>query len=126
MIEKQPAQPVKPDLRKKNGGPRPGSGRKPGATAKVTAKDLLAALEKVSGGQPYTEQLAEDYWSARFGEDKKLAQQYHNLISTRVFSQQLDVTIDETTTVASRQAAFLKALETIGTVVQNTSNQQED
>ena len=49
---------------------------------------------------------------------------YHNLILNKLAPTLIHTEIDETSTVESRQAAFLKALETIGTVVdqQDSSN----
>ena len=112
----------KVDGRKKNGGARPNSGRKPGTTNRYSSKDLLASLRNIADGKEYVDQLAEDYWDARFGPDKTLAQKYHHLISSKVFADKLEVEIDETSTVESRQVAFLKALETIG----STAIQQDD
>lgn len=118
----------KNDGRKKNGGVRPGAGRKKGSTNRYSSKDLLEALSTVANGQEYVDQLAEDYWAARFGDDKTLAHKYHHLISSKVFADHHTVEIDDTTAAESRSHAFLRALETIGNIAvgQDQDNSTDD
>lgn len=106
------------------GGKREGGGRVKGSTNKLTAASLLAALDR--DGKNYAEQLAEDFYDAQATGNKELRYKYHSLIANKVFANLNHVEVDESTTVESRQQAFLKALETIGTVAQQNESQQDD
>lgn len=110
----------------KRGGARPGSGRPKGSTERVTVQSLLAALETVANGKTYPEQLAEDYMTARLDGDRATTVKYHNLIMNKVAASLTDIVVDETSTVENRQHAFLKALETIGTVSLQQADDSED
>lgn len=107
-----------------HGGRREGGGRKAGSTNKLTATSLLSALHR--DGKNYAEQLAEDYFDAQATGNKELRYKYHNLISNKVFANLNHVEVDETSTVENRQAAFLKALETIGTVANSHDSDGEN
>ena len=116
-VSEQSHQPVKG----KNGGARPGAGRPKGSGNKLTIDKLLAAVD-TKLGQPLEDQIAENY--VRSLTDPKLAHSYEQMFLNKVMADRQQIEIDETSTVESRQAAFLKALETIGTVVdqQDSSN----
>ena len=104
-----------------HGGARPGAGRPKGSGNKLTIDKLLAAVD-TKLGQPLEDQIAENY--VRSLSDPKLAHSYEQMFLNKVMADRQQIEIDETSTVESRQAAFLKALETIGTVVdqQDSSN----
>ena len=116
-VSEQSHQPVKG----KNGGARPGAGRPKGSGNKLTIDKLLQAVD-TKLGQPLEDQIAENY--VRSLADPKLAHSYEQMFLNKVMADRQQIEIDETSTVESRQAAFLKALETIGTVVdqQDSSN----
>jgi len=99
------------------GGARPGSGRPKGSKDRVSIRGLLDAIE--SNGQDYEEMLMEDFLKAR-QTDGQLAVKYHSLILNKIMPTLQHVEVDETASTESRQAAFLKALETIGGVIQET------
>lgn len=93
-------------------GGKNNTGRPKGTHNKLTAKILL---DKVSErGVPFEEGLAEDYLNS--AGDKELRFKYNQLFLNKVMADLKHIEIDETSTVEHRQHAFLKALETIGTV----------
>ena len=68
---------------KSHGGARPGSGRPKGVSNKLTATELLHALEK-EFGHKYEKQLAMDFKEAITDGDKLLKVSYHKLILSKV------------------------------------------
>jgi hypothetical protein len=83
------------ELEKKSsghGGVREGSGRKPGSTQKLSAKEILAAIEATANGTPYEVILANDFLQARYGDDKHLVAKYHQLILSKVIADKVDIT----------------------------------
>lgn len=92
------------------GGVRAGAGRPKGSGNKVTAQDLLDAVQKVAG-KPFVESLAEGYAEAIVNGDKKIRVMYEKIIIDKVVAdrQQVEVTESEETTVA-KAAAFSEAL----------------
>ena len=113
-VSEQSHQPVKG----KNGGARPGAGRPKGSGNKLTIDKLLASID-TKLGQPLEDQIAENY--VRSLADPKLAHSYEQMFLNKVMADRQQIEIDESSSVESRQAAFLKALETMGT----TMNQQD-
>lgn len=103
----------------KNGGARPGAGRPKGSGNKLTVDRLLASID-VAMGQPLEEVIANNYIKAQ--SDPKLSFQYEQLFLNKVMADRQQIEIDDTSTVESRQDAFLKALETIGTVAKHTDD----
>ena len=107
------------------GGARENSGRKAGSKNKISKATAMTVLEKLydKTGMVYEDLLIDDFIQARIG-DPALAHRYHQLLANKLMPDLNAIEIDETSTVESRQAAFLKALETIGTVVdqQDSSN----
>jgi hypothetical protein len=97
------------------GGKREGSGRPKGSTHKLTAKDILAEAENMLG-KPFVISLLEGYALTVLDDDRKNRVVYEKMLLDKVASQLVDIEVDETSTVENRQHAFLKALETIGTV----------
>ena len=98
--------------KKSKGGAREGAGRPKGSTHKLTAAKLLQELS--NSGLPFEQALAKNYIEAQ--DDKKLRFQYDQLFLGKLLADQHAIEIDETSTVENRQHAFLRALETIGTV----------
>jgi len=75
-----------------HGGIRPGSGRKLGSTQKLSAKEILEAIEQTANGVPYEMILANDFLAARYGDDKHLVAKYHQLILSKVIADKVDIT----------------------------------
>jgi len=100
------------------GGARPGAGRPKGSGSKLTIDKLLQSIDNKLG-QPLEDQIAENY--VRSLSEPKLAHAYEQMFLNKVMADRQQIEVDESSTVESRQAAFLKALETIGTV----ANQQD-
>jgi len=125
MSEKQTNQPVllnpktgKPKISSR-GGARPGGGRPRGSTHKLTAAVLLQELS--ASGLPFEKALARNYIEAQA--NMELRFKYDQLFLGKLIADQHHVEIDDTATVENRQAAFLRALETIGGIVQKTDEE---
>lgn len=86
----------------KNGGWRPGAGRKKGQKQKLSAQQLLAEIAKKD--KPFAVGLAEDYHNARMGDDKHLVVKYQQMIINKVVADKVDV--DHTTLGESLNAKF--------------------
>lgn len=110
----------------KRGGYRPGSGRKKGSQDRVTINSLLESFDRASGGQTYEDVLWADFFEARDSGDRVMANKYHNLILNKLAPTLLSTETNDNITVENRQAAFLKALETIGTVANDIKADSED
>lgn len=108
------------------GGARPGAGRPKGSQERVTIGSLLESFEQASGGERYEDVLWADFYEARNSGDRVMAHKYHNLILNKLAPTLLHTEVNETTTVENRQQAFLKALETIGTVAQTLDNDSKN
>jgi transcriptional regulator CtsR len=104
--------------RPQHGGARPGAGRPKGSGSKLTIDKLLQSID-TKLGQPLEDQIAENYVRALI--DPKLAHSYEQMFLNKVMADRQQIEIDETTSVESRQAAFLKAIESLG----NTANQHD-
>jgi hypothetical protein len=98
---------------KKIGGARPGAGRKPGVTAKITASQLLAAVQdKV--GMPLAEALAEGYLESIQSGNGKLRLEYERLLLAKTVADKIDVTVVETAEqVEQRRQAFQTAIQSL-------------
>ena len=75
-----------------HGGARPGAGRIAGTTNKLSAKEILAAIEQQNNGIPYEVILANDFLAARYEDDKHLVAKYHQLILSKVVADKVDIT----------------------------------
>lgn len=102
------------------GGLREGAGRKPGSKNKINKASTQTVVELMydKTGLVYEELLVDDFLRSRVNGDTDKCFKYHQLLSNKLMPDLNHIEVDETTTVESRQAAFLKALETIGTVAQ--------
>jgi len=95
----------------KNGGARPGAGRKPGSKSHITIEGLLAQVQSQSKGQDYEAILIQDFLAARDSDDKQLLLKYHNLILNKVMNTlaKIEVT-DSADAVEAKKLAFADAL----------------
>ena len=87
----------------KNGGWRPGSGRKKGQKQKLSAQTILHEIAKKD--KPFAVGLAEDYHNARMSDDKQLVMKYQQMILSKVVADKVDV--DHTTLGESLNTRFL-------------------
>jgi len=95
----------------KNGGARPGAGRKPGSKNTITIEGLLAQVQSQSNGEDYEALLIQDFLAARYSDDKQLLLKYHNLILNKVMNSlaKIEVT-DSADAVEAKKLAFADAL----------------
>jgi len=75
-----------------NGGYRPGSGRKPGSTQKLSGQNILDAVLTLNNGVPYEMILVNDFLAARSEDDRHLVAKYHQLILNKVIADKVDIT----------------------------------
>lgn len=92
----------KKSIKGKNGGWRPGSGRKKGQKQKLSAQTILHEIAKKD--KPFAVGLAEDYHNARMSDDKQLVMKYQQMILSKVVADKVDV--DHTTGGQPLQAMF--------------------
>jgi transcriptional regulator CtsR len=114
QLEKDSEKSSKPQ----HGGARKNAGRPKGSGSKLTIDKLLQSID-TKLGQPLEDQIADNY--VRALTDPKLAHSYEQMFLNKVMADRQQIEIDETTSVESRQAAFLKAIESLG----NTANQHD-
>jgi hypothetical protein len=86
----------------KNGGYRPGAGRKKGQIQKLSAQSILQEIAKKD--KPFAIGLAEDYHNARLSGDTHLVVKYQQMILNKVVADKVDV--DHTTMGQPLTAVF--------------------
>lgn len=86
----------------KNGGARPGAGRKKGSIQKLSAQSILHEIAKRD--KPFAIGLAEDYHKARISGDQNLVVKYQQMILNKVVADKVDV--DHTTLGQPIQTIF--------------------
>jgi hypothetical protein len=110
-LEKQPSLPEAKITG--HGGPRPNSGRKPGSTQKLTAKDLLAQCEATLG-KPFALSLMEGYRDSILDGDVKTRVTYEKIIVDKVATTMMDIEVEDNSTVVDgKRTAFLEAVNSI-------------
>jgi hypothetical protein len=96
-----------------HGGPRPGSGRKPGSTQKLTARDLLAQCE-LTVGKSFAVSLMEGYRDAILAGDTKNRVTYEKIIVDKVATTMMDIEVEDNSSVVDgKRTAFLEAVNSI-------------
>ncbi len=96
-----------------HGGARPGAGRKPGSTNKISAQAIIDSLEHHLG-IPYEDQLALNYLDALQHNDRTLRASYDRLFLGKIVADKVDVNVSESAdALASKQAAFAEAIAQI-------------
>jgi hypothetical protein len=92
------------------GGARPGAGRKPGRTDRLTARALLAECERVTG-RPFAETLVEGYHETILNGDWRNRVVYEKMILDKVSTTMIEAEVtDPNDTVEQRREAFRQAL----------------
>lgn len=79
-------------IKKGRGGPRPNSGRKPGAIQKLGGKELLEAIQKRTG-KSFADNIAEHYHRAIVSEEWSDVKDYEKFIIQKVVSDVKEVDI---------------------------------
>lgn len=93
-----------------HGGKREGSGRKPGATQKITAKEILAQCEAVIG-KPLAVSLLEGYKDSIINGDTKLRVTYEKILLDKTASTLFEGEVVESEdAVNAKSQAFAEAL----------------
>jgi hypothetical protein len=93
------------------GGVRPGSGRKPGSTNKISVESIMEKLKSQTGGIPYEELLVSDFLSARRDGDTAAVLKYHQMLLNKVVADMNEIkVIDASDEIESKRRAFMAAL----------------
>lgn len=92
------------------GGARPGSGRKPGTTNKISATQILASIE-VETGEEFGTLLAQGYAESIQSNDRATRLKYEQMILNKVVAEKVEVDVNESESAVERkQAAFQEVL----------------
>lgn len=92
------------------GGARPGSGRKPGTTNKISAQSLLASIESHTG-EPLEDLLAQGYYESIVNRDKQTRLQYEKMFLSKVVADRVNMEITENSDlIEAKRAAFDEAI----------------
>lgn len=99
------------DIQKnQHGGARPGAGRKPGTTNKISAQAIIDSLEHHLG-VPYADQLAMNYLDALAQNDRTLRASYDRLFLGKIVADKVEIGVDESLdALAAKQAIFAEAI----------------
>ena len=99
-------QPKVQDGRKKNGGARPGAGRKPGVKNRISAERLLEAVFNATG-QPFEVTLAQGYNDTITDGDRATRVKYENMILNKIVADKAEVDVTTLgTSLNDRRSAF--------------------
>jgi hypothetical protein len=119
-LEKQPNP---PERTSGHGGPRAGSGRKPGSTQKLTAKDLLAQCE-LTVGKPFAVSLMEGYRDSILDGDVKTRVTYEKIIVDKVATTMMDIEVEDNSQIVDgKRTAFLEAVNTLININKQKDNE---
>lgn len=100
------------------GGARPGSGRKPGTTNKISAQAIIDSLEHHLGVS-YADQLALNYLDALAHHDRTLRASYDRLFLGKIVADKIEVDTNETAdSIAAKRQAFAEAIAQIAGIKQ--------
>ena len=92
------------------GGARPGSGRKPGTTNKISATQILASIETETGLE-FGTLLAQGYAESIQSNDRATRLKYEQMILNKVVAEKVEVDVGESETALERkQQAFQEVL----------------
>jgi hypothetical protein len=95
------------------GGYRPGSGRKPGTTQKLSSITLLVAIENTTGA-PLEEHLAQGYSDSIQNNDKSTRLQYEKMFLSKVVADKISMDITESEDVIeAKKIAFQEVIAQI-------------
>lgn len=96
--------------KKSHGGARAGSGRKPGVTNRLTAREILETAENMLG-KPFVVSLMEGYIDSINSGDARNRVTYEKIILDKTATTIIEAEIsDSTDAIAQKQAAFAEAL----------------
>ena len=95
------------------GGARPGAGRKPGTTNKISAQSLLASIQTYTG-EPFEDLLAQGYADSIQNRDQITRIQYEKMFLGKVVAERVELDVNENTdALQAKQSAFAEAIRQI-------------
>ena len=101
------------EVKNTHGGARPGAGRKPGTTNKISAQAIIDRLEHHLG-IPYEDQLALNYLDALQQNDRTLRASYDRLFLGKIVADKVELDVnDSRDALDMKQAIFAEALRQI-------------
>ena len=96
--------------RSRRGGARPGAGRKPGTTNKISGATILTSVEHYTG-ERFEDLLAQGYAEAIDNRDTMVRLAYEKMFLSKVVADKIEMDISESeASMAAKQAAFQAAL----------------
>jgi len=99
-----------------HGGARPGSGRKPGSTQKITARDILDTAQQVLG-KPLIISIMEGYRDTVLEGDRKGRQTYEKMLLDKSAVTMLDVEVEDVgDQVILKSLAFSEAIKALSQI----------
>lgn len=102
------------------GGARPGAGRKPGTTNKISAQSLLASIQTYTG-EPFEDLLAQGYAESIQNRDQITRIQYEKMFLGKVVAERVELDVNENSdALVAKQAAFTAALAKLNEIASNT------
>lgn len=94
----------------RRGGARPGAGRKPGTTNKISGATILTSVEHYTG-ERFEDLLAQGYAEAINNRDTMVRLAYEKMFLSKVVADKIEMDISESeASMAAKQAAFQAAL----------------
>ena len=89
------------------GGARPGSGRKPGTTNKISATQILASIESETGLE-FGTLLAQGYAEAIQTNDRATRLKYEQMILNKVVAEKVEVDLGESESSLERKQSVFR------------------
>jgi hypothetical protein len=102
------------------GGARPGSGRKPGTTNKISATQILDSIEAETG-QQFGTLLAQGYAESIQSNDRATRIKYEQMFLNKVVAERVEIDLNETeSSVERKQQAFQEAMAKLADLNEST------
>lgn len=96
--------------RSRRGGARPGAGRKPGTTNKISGATILNSVEQHTG-QRFEDLLAQGYAEAIDSRDTMVRLAYEKMFLSKVVADRVEMDINESqNSIDAKRAAFAESL----------------
>jgi hypothetical protein len=107
------------------GGARANSGRKKGATTKISIESLMAEIE-LQSGKTYAELLTHNYVGAISRSDWNGVRDYDKAFMNKMIAEKMEVEVTNTEEVIeAKQAAFAAALAEIAHITPATNKKKK-
>jgi hypothetical protein len=111
---------------KTNGGARPGAGRPKGSTHKLTARDIMAECERVTG-KSLVQNIIEGYQDTLLDGDRRNRTVYEKMLLDKCATTLMDIEVTENADmITMKNNAFAAALASLQTTIVNSNSTNND